>query len=187
MCGDEAHQTPEGLSHHLDRSGEVFGRLKFPRDVMPNIMRPSFQNAAPSHEVKAIPRNVLVRVSIATLKKRRVEPTASGRSIPGRSMGRKWTLGYKGELSNRYGWIRTLERGTTSGHTWKISLYSVIQFQFHHWAVYSWTKAYGSVRLKQFSWPERYARTTTCLSFLSDLSSCLWTRSAHMAVACWKK
>lgn len=66
---------------------------------MPNIVRPPFKDASPGHEVKAISGNVLPKVSVI-IDEKGEELTASGRSIPGLSMDRKWILGYKAELSN---------------------------------------------------------------------------------------
>lgn len=99
-------------------------------------MGPPLQDASPRHDVKAVSRDVLRRVSIETHERREREHTASGRSIPGRSMGKKWMLGYKGESSNHYDLIRTTEGRAVGVHTWRTSLYSVIQFQFHHCVVY---------------------------------------------------
>jgi hypothetical protein len=88
---DEARcGTPE--SYYSDRpyrSGEVIRGLKFPRNVMPNIVRPSLQDAGTRHDVKAVTSDMLRRVSIITYKRSNGGRTASGRSIPGRSMGRK--------------------------------------------------------------------------------------------------
>ena len=117
---------------------EVIRGLKLSRNIMPNIMRPPLQDASPGHDVKAVSGDMLRRVSMATHERRERGHTASGRSIPGRSMGKKWILGYKGESSNHYDLIRTTQGGAIGVHTWKISLYSVIQFQFHHCVVYSW-------------------------------------------------
>jgi len=46
--------------------GSVRRGLKFSRNVMPDIMRPSFQDAGPRHDVKAITGGVLQGVSIIT-------------------------------------------------------------------------------------------------------------------------
>ena len=89
---DEARcGTPE--SYYSDRPyrpGEVIKGSKFPRNVMPNIVRPSLQDAGTRHDVKAVACDMLRRVSIIIYEtSNEGGRTASGRSIPGRSMGRK--------------------------------------------------------------------------------------------------
>ena len=73
----------------IGRGGGGIGGLNFPCNVMPNIVRPSFQDTAPGHEVETVSRNMLSRTSTKIHEKRGEGLTASGRSIPGLSIGRK--------------------------------------------------------------------------------------------------
>jgi hypothetical protein len=69
-CPPLALRTFPGEIQQKARSEEVIRGSQFPRNIMPDIVRPSFQDTGTSHDMKAVGSDMLRRVSIVTHERR---------------------------------------------------------------------------------------------------------------------
>jgi hypothetical protein len=69
-CPPLALRTFPGEIQQKARSEEVIRGSQFPRNVMPDIVRPSFQDPSTSHDMKAVSSDMLRRMSIVMRERR---------------------------------------------------------------------------------------------------------------------